>query len=66
MANGSGQTGERRTSPPAETIASTPGASMVRRRRTPLATRLLRDYPVLLLAIPGMLVIFAGSSQSGV
>ncbi|MEQ4209457.1 ABC transporter permease subunit [Actinopolymorpha sp. B9G3] len=59
MANGGSQTINRPSSPPAKTIESSSGPKVIRRRRTPLTTRLRRDYPVLLLAIPGMLVIFA-------
>ncbi|GAA4995483.1 ABC transporter permease [Actinopolymorpha pittospori] len=39
--------------------ASTPGPGKRRQRKVSLVTRLRRDYPVLLLAIPGMLIILA-------
>jgi hypothetical protein len=58
MANGTSQKIDRPDSPPAKATASRPGTEAIRRRST-LASRLRRDYPVLLLALPGMVIILA-------
>jgi putative aldouronate transport system permease protein len=59
MANGNSRTIDRPVSPPATTIVAGPGTSPSQPRRATFASRLRRDYPVLLLAVPGMLIILA-------